>query len=197
MRRDELTELHYITAIANVPSILSNGILCHNRVASIPHTDVSMAEVQDIRQGKRVPGGDLLHNYANLYFSARNAMLYKLLARRNELAVLRVSPDVLDLPNVVISDGNAAVGFTGFAPAPVGLVIVDSDLTFAQRWTHADPYEYRRRKAACCAEVLVPRSVPAKYIEGAFVASNLALRRFRALDVDLPVSRRRHLFFLV
>ncbi len=76
MRREELDELHYITPIDNVVSILSSGILSHQLAAKVHHTSVAMQEVQDIRMNKVVPGGRNLHEYANTYFNARNAMLY-------------------------------------------------------------------------------------------------------------------------
>jgi hypothetical protein len=197
MDRNDLEELHFITAIENVPSILSRGILSHNRVQSVPHRDVSMEEVQDIRAGRRVPNGGLLHDYANVYIQARNAMLYCLLHLRDELVVLRLSPNVLDLAGAVISDGNAAVRFTAFAAAPDGLRIVDQSLTFAQRWTHDDSMEYRRRKAACCAEVLVPHCIPGEHVVGAYAGTIAAVRRFEALGARIPVVRSPRLFFLV
>ncbi len=197
MDRAELRELHYITHIDNVPSCLQRGVLCHNQARRIDHVDVSMREVQDIRRGKRLPNGDLLHDYANVYFQARNPMLYRLRNRVHELVVLRIDPAIVDLPGAVIADGNAAVGFTAFEPAPDGLRIVDKGRTYARRWTHQDTMEYRRRKAASCAEVLVPGSIDSGYITGAFVGSGQALRRFRALGVALRVRRNPRLFFLV
>jgi hypothetical protein len=196
VHRDDITEFHYITAIENVPSIVERGILSHNLAKRVPHRDVSMEEVQDIRQGKRVPNGRLLHDYANVYFQARNPMLYKRLDLRNELAVIRVSPLALDIPEAVVADGNAAVGFTAYQPAPHGVAIVDKETTFAARWTHSDPWEYRRRKAASCAELLVPDRIPADYVIGAWVASMQALRALRALGCPIESGRARRLFFL-
>jgi hypothetical protein len=55
-------------------------------------------------------------------------------AQHAELCVLRVSPDVLELPNVVVTDGNAAStlrGYARFAAAPDGLGIVNRDTASA------------------------------------------------------------------
>lgn len=60
-----------------------------------------MAEIQDRRAVVRVPGGRPLHEYVNLYFHARNPMLYKRLPMHDSLCVLRVSTDVFDLPGAV------------------------------------------------------------------------------------------------
>ena len=43
MKREDLSELHYITPIANVPSILRWGILSHQGVAQLPHQSVADA----------------------------------------------------------------------------------------------------------------------------------------------------------
>ena len=135
MTRDELTELHYIIAIAHVPSVLEHGIVSHNEAGKLEHTSVAMAEIQDIRKNVVVPNGMPLHDYVNLYVCARNPMMYKRRGQHADLCVLRVSTDVLDLPNVVVADGNAAStlrGYARFAAAPDGLSIVDRELTFAK-----------------------------------------------------------------
>jgi hypothetical protein len=197
MERHELVELHFITHIENVPSILQRGILCNKKGKRFVKRDISMEEVQDIRKGKKVPGGRPLHEYANLYFQARNPMMYKRCCEglREELAVLRIRPEIIDQPKVVITDGNAAVFITAFRAAPDGLEIVDRALTFATYWTHADEFEKRRRKAASCAEVLVPEVVPPDYITGAYVATRDAGVRLCRLCATLPIRIKPHLFF--
>ena len=123
MTRDELTELHYITPIVNVASILHHGIVSHNKAKKLDHRSVAMAEIQDLRKGVVVPNGMPLHDYVNLYICARNPMMFKRQAQHAELCVLRVSADVLDLPKAVVTDGNAAStlrGYARFAAAPDG-----------------------------------------------------------------------------
>ena len=48
MNRADVTELHYITAIANVTSILQNRILSHTLAAELRHDSVAMPEIQAI-----------------------------------------------------------------------------------------------------------------------------------------------------
>ena len=120
MDRAVLRDFHYITPLVNIPSILVHGILAHNRVQSTVHETISTQDVRDIRSGKVVPSGQELHDYANLYFDARNPMMYIRRALHIELCVLCISSDVVDLPGVVVTDGNAASTFTRFAPAPDG-----------------------------------------------------------------------------
>lgn len=70
-----VTEFHCIMPIGNVPSVLEHGILSYELAAKLAHHSVAMPEVQDLRDKKQVPGGLKLHQYANLYFHARNPML--------------------------------------------------------------------------------------------------------------------------
>jgi ssDNA thymidine ADP-ribosyltransferase, DarT len=103
MKREELPELHYITPIENVPSILALGILSNRRARHLKPKSIARQEVQDLRAKVRIPGGRALHEYANLYICARNPMMFVRAALHETTCVLRVSTDVLDLPNVVIT----------------------------------------------------------------------------------------------
>jgi hypothetical protein len=118
---EEISELHYITPMTNVPSILQHGILSHNRAAKLKHDDISMREIQDVRAEKRVPGGLALHDYANLYFNARNKMMAKKRPEHDRLCVLRVSTEALNIPGAVLADQNASSKYVLFLPSPLGL----------------------------------------------------------------------------
>jgi hypothetical protein len=195
MERHELTELHYITPIANVPSILKLGILSHNRAKRVRHESVAMNEIQDRRARVTVPGGRKLHDYANLYICARNPMMYKRQAQHKSLCVLRITPNVINIPGVVITDGNASGDYVRFSAAPKGLAIVDRDWTFADDWRDPDQIQYFRKKAAKCAEVLVPDKVKPDYITGAYVSCQDAMDQFQTLSTGLSVEINSHLFF--
>lgn len=195
MRRDELHELHYITPIANVPSICRLGILSHRRASQVDHESVAMEEIQDRRAQVVVPGGRRLHEYVNLYVCARNPMLHKRLSQHAALCVLQVSPAVLELPGVVVTDGNASSKYVRFAPARDGIAIVDRDLTFAEYWTDPDQIQYYRRKSAKCAEVLVPDRVAPSLLTSASVSCDEALAAFSTLGIDLAVKISSHMFF--
>jgi hypothetical protein len=196
MERNELQELHYIAPICNIPSILQHGILSHTRASRLPHQSVAMEVIQDRRAGVRVPGGRPLHEYVNLYICARNPMLYKRQAQHVTICVLSVSPDVLDLPRVIVTDSNASSEYVRFAPAPDGLRIVDRDQTFAEYWTDQDPIEQWRKKAAKCAEVLVPDRVDPRFVIGVYVSCEQAKRQVEAFGLGLPVNIQQHLFFM-
>ncbi len=122
-------------------------------------------------------------------------MLYKLQSRRDELCVLAVSPDVLDLPGVVVTDGNASGDYVRFAKAPAGLQIVNRELTFAEYWTDNDPIQYYRKKSAKCAEVLVPDRVEPRYLLGVYVCDDQVERTLRTVAPQMNVRVNAHLFF--
>jgi hypothetical protein len=194
--RDELPELHYITPIANVASILTRSILSHKLTARLEHVSVAKAEVQGLRAKVRVPGGRMLHEYANLYICARNPMMFLRQGEHAALCVLRVATGVLDLPGVVVTDRNAASPHRRFAPAPAGLAIVDRDKTFAEFWTHpGDQIAEWRHKSMKCAEVLVPDSVDPRYIMGAYVSGAAVAAQLGRVAPQLPATVNGHMFF--
>jgi len=195
VERSELTELHYITPIDNVPSIVKHGILSNHGCKTHKHLSVAMSEIQDKRARIRVPGGKPLHEYVNLYICARNPMLFKRKDVHEDLCVLRVSPDVLDLPDVVVSDSNAVSEYARFASAPKGLVIVDKELTFAEYWTDPDPIQKFRKAAKKCAEVLVPDRVSPRFLLGAYLSCNSSLEKFQTLQCGLKCDKNSHFFF--
>jgi hypothetical protein len=195
VRREDLTELHYIAHMDNVQSITRHGILSNRRAAKFPHTSVSMQQVQDRRAEVVVPGGRKLHEYVNLYICARNPMLFKRLGQHLDLCVLQVSTDVLDLPGVVVTDANASSDYVRFAAAPGGLSIVDREVTFAEYWTDPNPIVQWQKKSAECAEVLVPDRVDARFIMGAYVSCQQAMDRLNGLRTGIGVTINAHMFF--
>lgn len=196
MDRGDLTELHYITPIANLPSIMRHGIVCNRRSKRLGASSIAMQDVQSIRAKRAVPGGRMLHDYACLYFNARNPMLYLRLSQRSTLCVLSVNPAVLDLPEVVITDQNAASKWVRFAAGPKGVNIVSRHRTFAEWWTHPeDQIEEWRHKAAMCAEILVPDCVPPTFIQAAYVSDSVANQRIRELALGVKTTINARLFF--
>lgn len=195
MKRSDIQELHYITPIVNLASIRRHGLLSHNRVQRLPSRSIAMPEIQERRERIRVPGGQPLHNYVNFYINARNPMLYKRIGHHAEICVLRLSPGILDLPGVVIADGNAASDYTAFWSPGDGLARVEQRYVFAEFWSDEDPIEAFRKKRRICAEVLVPDTVAQQYITGVYVSCDQAARVVAATGVPWPVTINGHLFF--
>jgi hypothetical protein len=197
MKRSDLRELHYITPIQNVPSIMNHGILCHQKARQLNHASVAMQEVQDIRSRKRVPGGLPLHAYVNLYFCARNPMMRKRVHQHLSLCVLQLNVAVLDLPNVVIADGNAASDYTAFWLSPSGLDRIDFDLVFAEWWTDSNQIQQWHKARVKCAEVLVPDRVDPRFIQGAYVSCQENQKLLEDSGFRLPVAVDPKLFFQI
>jgi hypothetical protein len=198
MLRAQIGELYYITSIANVPSILTTGILSHNRIGGIKHARVDLEAVQDIRSGIHV-GSRMLHDHANLYICGRNAMMYSVIHANpiTEVCLLRVSTDVLDLPDVVVTDGNAARrGMTRFYDVASGITALDHERIHAEFWTRngneAANYEHKRIKQA---EVLIPDFVAPEYIIGAYVPNTPAKDALLSGSADLDIVLTRYPFF--
>ena len=198
MERADLTELHYICHIDNLPSILANGILSHRRAQRYQPTRIASEDVQALRAKRTVPRGQPLHAYANLYLNARNPMLYRVTdAGRHvdQLCVLSVSSAVLDQEDVVLADGNAAAGATAFRPVLEGLAAMSRARVFARNWNHADPFEKREHVRVMCAEALVPRAVAAKMIEGVYVAGTDIARSLSKFLPNVRATPHEYLFF--
>jgi hypothetical protein len=196
MNREDIAELYFIAPIANVPSIMRHGILCHKLAGRIDHHSVAMQEIQERREDKQIPGARKLHEYANLYFDAHNPMLSKCRAKNDEICILRVDESVMDLPGVIMADQNAASKWVRFSPVADGIERIDGDRLFARYWTHPpDYFDEISHKSEKCAEVLVPDQVEVRFIIGAYVANEIALLRFQELNTALPVSIRSDIFF--
>lgn len=188
-----VTELHCIMPIGNIPSVLARGILSHEAATKLRHHSVAMQPIQDKRDKKTVHGGLRLHQYANLYFHARNPMLS--VRRHEDICVLRISASVLNLPGIVITDENAASNYVRF----FGLAqwrSLDFDDIYARDWTH--PNDQRRgwkHKSRKCAEVLVPHKVLPNMLLGAYVVDEAARARLNQTGFTLTVIVDADFFF--
>ncbi|MEJ7747366.1 MAG: DUF4433 domain-containing protein [Luteimonas sp.] len=188
-----VTELQCIMPIGNIPSVLTQGILSHEIAATLKHRSVAMPSMQDRRDIKIVPGGLRLHQYANLYFHARNPMLS--VRRHEEVCVLRVARQVLQIQGTVITDQNAASNYVRFyAPAQANLL--DFDDIYARDWRHpGDQIREWQHKSSKCAEVLVPRCVQPDMLLGAYVVDDAALNSLRQTGFVLPIDVDADFFF--
>jgi hypothetical protein len=189
-----VTEFQCIMPLENIPSVLKHGILSNERAAKIVHKSVAMEPVQDRRDDKQVIGGLKLHQYANLYFHARNPMMYSRKEQAADLCVLRVSTAILKLDGVVIADRNAAGGWARFLDASQWSLL-DFDRIYALDWRDSDKFEYFDRKTRKCAEVLVPHVVGPRFLTGAWVVDQATAKRLAELGFGLRIDIDPVLFF--
>jgi hypothetical protein len=137
----------------------------------------------------------MLHHYANLYFHARNPMMFSRQAQVAELCVLRVSVEVTGLDGVVFADRNASSDWVRFLH-PSQWRVLDYDSIYSMDWRHPDKFEYFARKSKKCAEVLVPNLVETRYLTGAYVVDQKAAARLaETYGFTLPVTVNSELFF--
>jgi hypothetical protein len=190
-----VTEFQCIMPLENIPSVLRFGILSNERAAKLQHRSVALEVVQERRDLKHVPGGLKLHQYANLYFHARNPMLFKLKDAASALCVLRISTEVSCIEGVVITDCNASSDYVRFLH-PNQANLLHYDAIFAVDWRHAnDPIAYYRHRSQKCAEILVPHVVDAKYLIGAYVVDEATKQKLQSQGFDRTVTIDPEMFF--
>lgn len=195
MIRSRVTELHYLAPFLNLSSILERGLLSHNNAAGVHHVSIAEQSVQDRREDRQVPGGLALHDYVNLYFHARNAMMFARRPTRSSFAVLRVSPAVLDIPETVIADGNAASSGTKFDASPKGLDSLDEDRVYAHSWDHDNLWIKSEQKRQRCAEVLVPRRIAPEFLLGGYVSAPGGIIACNRLAPGITMEVNSYVYF--
>ena len=188
--------LFNITLIDNIPSIIQYGILCYNEVVSIPHQSIALADVQDRRETISIPNGLRLHDYANLYFNPRNPMMYKRKDKADRICVLAIDATVLNMPNCVVSDGNAASPITRFFSPIEGLQHLDFSKIYTKYWNvQDDALATRSNRRLICAEVLIPHSIPYNMIVGAVVVDSEAQSYLRRMGFEKEIKIYPNYFF--
>lgn len=182
--------------IENIPSVLSRGILCFEEAKKfINHISIANEEVQEKRDKKIVPNGLRLHQYANLYFTYHNPMMYVKKNEAENLCILVISSSVLDIDGCVVSDRNAASSYVRFYSPIDGVEMIDFEKVFAEYWLHDNYYEWVEHRAIKCAEILIPNYIPFKYIEGAYVLDNNSMDRLLELGFYKQIAVNRSVFF--
>jgi len=188
-RRPRLRELYYITHINNVRSIIKNGIFSHENILKkkIDYTPIYDEKIVSKRKDIQTPDGKSLWSYANLYFTARNPMLYRLNCEGlvEHLAVIGVSPEIIVLPHIYLTTGNAAHSKSDILPISekaISQILEDIDRDF---WTDEDG-----SKRKIMAECLVPDAVPPQYIKSIYVATD---KSWSEIEKDLSGPLRHSL----
>jgi hypothetical protein len=191
----DIPELQFICHATAVPSILRRGVMSHNEVANqqLSHRSVAEAGVQARRSTKRLQCGLPLHDCANLYFNARNAMLFRVVKESgSQIVVLGVHKSAMLLPGARVTLRNAAVGegdVQDYSPEEGLAALCKQDL-FADRWGD-DP----GLKGRMMAEVLVPGVIPPHFVEHAYAPTAWACAQLREACPELDVRVDRRLFF--
>lgn len=166
-----IRELFYITHVKNIKSILEKGILSHKQIeeSGITYERIYNKDVVSRREAITVPDGRSLWNFANLYFQARNPMLFTVVRNNalDEIAVIGVDKSILDRPDIFFATGNAAHSQSEIVPASqrkrvLPTIIYDINRVY---WNEVDG-----SKRTIMAECLVPEFVPPQFIRSVYFA---------------------------
>lgn len=192
--------LYNINALKNLPSIFSYGLLSKNRLRknyAHQEVDLSNPDVQNRRDYIKIANHGELHDYANLYFDARNPMMYNIINHKDldDLCIICIDKGVLDLEDTIVTDRNAASELALFEKPEKGLKFINFELVFAQYWEDPDYLEKAEKKAIKCAEVLVLNKVPIEYLVKIKVATPFAKREVESLNLGVPVEIDSYKFF--
>lgn len=164
-------ELYYITHIDNIPSILQCGILSHENieVKRIKYTPIYAEDIVSRRKAIMVPDGRSLWSFANLYFNARNPMLYRVVCEKapEKIAVIGVTPAILSLEDSYVTTGNAAHTQSSIVEKSSKVIFEVFRETKRDFWAEEDG-----SKRKIMAECLVPNVVPSDLIKTIYVASH-------------------------
>ena len=197
--------LYYITHVENLKSILKEGILSRNqinknkksifakfswtaKIRSIHAEDI--IQIRKNRQHKLFKGRSLW-DYANLYFQARNPMLYRVIRtfKAENIIVLQINSDVIHSGDILITDGNAVSSSTEFfEDINKGLSSLDSEQFKKEYWNESDKRKFM-------AELLVYNRISPDKIIGIYVANEKAATRIRKEMGPLNIIPDSKMFF--
>ena|SRR3989338_3159690 len=187
----DIKELYFITPIENLDSILTQGLLSHNRIAQlkIRHRSIANGVIQERRKNKPVPGGKYkLHDFVNLYFNPRNAMMFKRKDMHVDMCVLGVDVNLLNSKTTIVTDGNASSDYTIFYPASSGVRHLDKSLVFARSWYDDDYFAMLRKRRAICSEILVLNDIPANHIKQVYVSCDESAGKIKEILANKGIS---------
>lgn len=193
--------LYYICSIENLNSIFIHGLLSKNRMQEqgIQFKDISNEDVQMKRNAILIGGKYKLHDYVNLYFDARNPMMYTLHCHEKTkgLCVLCIDPIVLEIDSTIVTDGNAASELTYKSDSIHGLDEIDFVRVFQRNWTSKNNIvEYHENKRIKCSEVLVNNVIPSKLIKKIYVSNIDDKIIIDKTYLDIPIEVNKDLFFV-
>lgn len=172
----------HFTDVLHLPTIVAEGLLCDNHAAGgLLKREAGNPDIKAVRRHRPVsvdPFG-VVGDYVPFYFAARSPMMFAISHGRvpsygedvSGLLYLVTSTQELVAQGlkVVVTDRNAALGYTEFRPESECGDLVDWDLMRQRYWNNTDRYPDRRERRM--AECLVHRKVPFDAI-GAIVVHN-------------------------
>ncbi len=168
------SQFFYITHVDNLPSILQKGILSHGKIESenVPYTPIYDKQIVNRRKERPVNDSSNLWDYANVFFRADNAMLYRVLREKSvrDIIIIGINKTISKQKGVFFSIGNAA----SLQSVLIQNTDPELDKFFKEInasiqkewWTDVDG-----SKRKMMAECLCPGFIPTDFISAIYVAS--------------------------
>lgn len=207
--RNFLTELHekynidylyHITSEDHLATILKYGLLSHNEAhhEDLIKNDISMSSVQKRRENMEDPiYGRQIHDYVNLYFSPRNAMLYKRRKCQSSLIILGINPLALKYEATIFTDRNVASYNPQFYKSVSQLDQLQWKIINSHYWTdYWTKTGHESGKSIKMAEVLVYPKVKVQNLKVIFCYNREQRKRCSTISRDkIPVKINEELYF--
>lgn len=131
--RLNINYLMHITHTANLPGILSKGLLPHNNKAQ--KVDISNSLVNARRAKKEPIHKHSIHDYVPFYFNVRNAMLFQVQKEFGaEVIILSFYKEAIASPKTIFSNGNASTIASTFTPYIHELASFNWSAIFSSSW---------------------------------------------------------------
>ncbi|MDC9714842.1 MAG: DarT ssDNA thymidine ADP-ribosyltransferase family protein [Gammaproteobacteria bacterium] len=196
----EINSLYYICHIDNLKSILEKGLLSHNKIQTLsPKTIYDTSIINRRKDIKPNPEeNEVLWDFANLYFNARNAMLYRVIHEQDlkNIVIIRFNKSVLDYAkkyNSYISIGNAAHSESNFInDIETGLKDLKKKWSFWNKeyWNESDG-----SKRLMMSELLIKDEIPAQYVDSIYVKSEEIGNTVKTTTDFDNIVTEPHMFF--
>jgi len=201
-KRTARLEFEYMTHIENLKDILERGILSHNEVEKqgLKPLKISDPQIVGNRNDIKTPSGNSLWDYANVYFRARNAMLYRIVRnfKHSDIVIITVLPTITKLPNTFITNGNAASGSTQFFETPKLKEVLNSlKPEIEWEWWKKGDGSISKMMAEC----LVKDKIPTDHLKAIYVSNHETKekieRKYESLltSLDIQVISDPDLFY--
>lgn len=180
-----IKNLYYITHINNLPSILTKGILSHQRIRSegVENTTIYLKHLVNKRGQKYTSDGKNLWHYANLFFQPRNSTLYYVIRKegKENITVLRLSNTVLQRRGIFITDGIASNKLTRIYSQSEGLEVLRVQQEFLQSrswisWNHSETLKRRLMAECLVPDQVYPNDTQQFIVADQSVANSLRVR---------------------
>lgn len=169
IRKSPVESVYHITHFDNLSSILEYGLLSHNLAHKngLLSKDISLSEVNELRNRIEPIFKRNLHDYVPLYFNPRNPMLFLRELSEKNLVILELSNLLLVMEGTIFTAGNAASLHTKFKHSVEEFKNLPFDIILGSHSWNNIP----GGKRTMCAEVLVQERIDLPHIKAVLCKS--------------------------